>query len=145
MLLPLAYQSKGDTAGQHAALRQLCQAYLKTRQTEPAFHTYLDDLDAGGKRNELPPALWLDLARAGEGLGDYDRALPEFEQLAAARPAEPQGLQAHLGAARILMKVGGPQKALAHYEAAQASAVPHLDLEPTIAAGIRAARKATGA
>jgi len=144
MLLPQAYWRKGDVPAYQQAMLALCQAYLRQRQLEPAWHTYLDFLQSGAERKLLAPALWLDLARAAESLGDYDRAIPEFEQLIAAHPGERQSLQAHLALGRIMMKVGAPQKALAHYEAAKASPIPHLDIEPQIELGIRQARAALG-
>jgi hypothetical protein len=40
-----------------------------------------------------------------------------------------------------VQRLNRPQDALKYYEAAQASAVPHLDLEMNIEAGIREANK----
>jgi hypothetical protein len=48
---------------------------------------------------------------------------------------------AQLAAARICLKrLSRPQDALRFYEAAEASAVPHLDLEQDIESGIHEAR-----
>ena len=49
---------------------------------------------------------------------------------------------AQMAAGRICLKqLNRPQEALAFYEAAAASPIPHLDWEQTIAAAIRDARK----
>ena len=72
-----------------------------------------------------------------------ERALIEYEKLAAVYPAERQGLMAQLGAARILLKrLDRPHDALRLYEAASASAVPHLDCERDIQSGIKEAEAA---
>jgi membrane associated rhomboid family serine protease/thioredoxin-like negative regulator of GroEL len=144
LLLPHAYLRKQDMAGYQQAMLQLAQAYARARQPEPAWHTYLDLLQAGGDRKQLPAAPWLEVLRTGEAQGDYDRVLPDLELLAATYPNERQSLLARMAAARILVKVGAPQKALQHYQAAKTSPVPHLDLEPQIEAGIREAQKAMG-
>ncbi len=91
----------------------------------------------------MPPAIWLELCRVAEERNDLKRALSEYENLAAAHPAERQGLVAQLGAARIMLKrLDHPRDALKLYEAASASAVPHLDLERDIESGIREAKTA---
>ena len=72
-----------------------------------------------------------------------NRALNEYEKLAAAHPRERQGLMAQLGAARILLKrLDRPHDALRLYEAASTSAVPHLDFERDIESGIQEAKDA---
>jgi hypothetical protein len=69
--------------------------------------------------------------------------LSEYQQLAATFPSERQALTAQLGAARICMKrLNRPQDALALYQAAAASPVPHLDWEQHIQAGIKEAKLA---
>ena len=144
LLLPQAYLRKQDMAGYQQAMLQLAQAYSRARQPEPAWHTYLDMLQAGGDKKQLPAAGWLEVLRAGETQGDYDRALPDLELLASSYPSERQSLLARMAAARILVKVGAPQKALQHYAEIKASRLPHLDIEPQIEAGIREAQKAMG-
>jgi hypothetical protein len=72
---------------------------------------------------------------------DFRRAVGEYEKLAAAYPSERQSLMAQLAAARICLKrLNHPQDALRFYDAAAASAVPHLDLELDIQSGIREAK-----
>ena len=72
---------------------------------------------------------------------DFRRAVGEYEKLAAAYPSERQSLMAQLAAARICLKpLNRPLDALRFYEAAAASAVPHLDLGLDIQSGIRVAR-----
>ena len=89
----------------------------------------------------MPPAIWLDLCRLPEEQQDFERAVSEYEKLAAAYPSERQSVMAQLAAARICLKrLNRPQDALRFYEAASASAVPHLDLERDIESGIHEAR-----
>ncbi len=91
----------------------------------------------------MSPTIWLELCRASEERNDYKRALSEFRKLAAAYPTERQGLIAQLGAARILLtRLDRHDEALRLYQAASASAVPHLDLESDIELGLREARTA---
>ncbi len=49
---------------------------------------------------------------------------------------------AQIGAAKIYLKQNRAQEALALYETAKNSAIPHLDWEQTIEAGIRSAKAA---
>jgi hypothetical protein len=83
----------------------------------------------------------LDLCRVPEQQQEFERAVSEYERLAAAYPSERQSVMAQLGAARICLKrLNRPQDALMLYEGASVSAVPHLDLEQDIASGIHEAR-----
>jgi hypothetical protein len=69
--------------------------------------------------------------------------LYEYERLAAAHPNERQALMAQLGAAKVCLKrLNRPQDALAFYQAASASKIPHLDWEQSIQAGIKEAKAA---
>ena len=82
-------------------------------------------------------------ARAAEQIGNPDRAYSEFQSLAATYPTEKLSLQAQLSAARIaLKKLNRPEDALRHFEDAQKSPVPHLDIESVILAGIRDSKNA---
>ena len=91
----------------------------------------------------MPPAIWFELCRVPEKQKDFQRALNEYEKLAAAYPRERQGLMAQLGAARILLKrLDRPHEALRLYEAVSNSAVQHLDLERNIESGIQEAKAA---
>ena len=118
---------------------KLCDLHVRSREYETAWQDYEDFLNAGGER--IPPDVWLDLCRVPEQQQDFERAVSEYEKLAAAYPSERQSLLAQLGAARICLKrLSRPLDALRLYEGASASAVPHLDLEQDIASGIREAR-----
>jgi tetratricopeptide (TPR) repeat protein len=87
--------------------------------------------------------VWLDLCKAADDAQSYDRALYEYERLAEAHPNERQALMAQLGAAKICLKrLNRFQEALAFYQAAAASKIPHLDWEPTIQAGVKEAKTA---
>ena len=121
------------------ATRKLCTLNLRAGMHEAAWQDYEEFLNLGG--DKMPPAIWLELCRVPERQNDDKRALIEYEKLAAAYPAERQGLMAQLGAARILLKrLDRPDEALTLYEAAAASMVPHLDLEREIESGIREAK-----
>ena len=119
---------------------RLCALYLKAKAPETAIHMYEDFLGSGGKN--LQPATWIILCRGLEELGDYDRALSEYEKLATAYPGVQQSILALMGAAQVcLKKLGRPQDALRFYTAAEKSPVPHLDMESTILVGIKEAQK----
>jgi len=140
-LLQQVYWRKGDLEAHRATLARLCELHLNLREYEAAWKDYEEFLEADG--SGLKPAVWLDLGRAAEQLGKFDRAYSEFESLAASYPNERQSLQAELGAARVaLKKLNRPEDALRHFEAAAKSRIPHLDIEPAIAAGIREAKAA---
>jgi len=64
---------------------------------EAAWQNYEEFLNMGGE--QMPPAIWLQLCRVREEQNDFERALDEYEKLAAAYPAERHGLMAQLGAA----------------------------------------------
>ncbi len=143
MLLQQALWRKGNVAEFLTAAVKCCELHVKARHLDAALETYDEFLNAGGQRNQVPAATWLELCRAAENQGAYDRALAEYEQLAAACPAERQGLLAQLAAAKLCTKrLGRPQEALKLYEAAARSTMPHLDMEPAIDAGIREAKAA---
>ncbi len=137
-LLPQAYFRKGDLPKYLDALTKLCAMHLKARQPEAAWQDYEDFLRSGG--TSMPATTWLELCRVPESQQDLDRALAEYDKLAAAYPKERPGIMAQLGAGRICLKLSRPQDALRYFEAAAASSVPHLDLEPNILSGIREAK-----
>jgi tetratricopeptide (TPR) repeat protein len=119
---------------------KLCDLHVRSREYETAWQDYEDFLNAGGER--VPPDVWLDLCRVPEEQQNFERAVSEYEKLAAAYPSERQSVMAQLAAARIcLRRLGRPQDALRLYEGASASAVPHLDLEQDIESGIREAKR----
>jgi membrane associated rhomboid family serine protease len=121
------------------ATGKLCELHLKAHEWEAAWHDYQNFLTVGGEG--LPPTAWLDFCRMLEARQEFERALREYEKLAATPASERQRLLAQLGAARIcLHRLNQPQDALRFYEAASASAGPHLDLERDIRSGIREAK-----
>jgi hypothetical protein len=66
--------------------------------------------------------------------------------LAHAHPGERQALTAQLSAARLCLKrLNRPQDALALYQTAAASPIPHLDWDQHIQAGIKEAKAAMSA
>ena len=71
--------------------------------------------------------------------------MAEYEGLSAAYPTERQSLLALMTAGGLaLKKLNQPSNALRCYQAAAASAVPHLDGQPNMEAGIREAEKGLG-
>ncbi len=146
ILLQRVLWQKGDMPGYQEAAVECCRLHLKARVPEAAWHDYDDYLNAGGELAKIPPQLRLELCRAAETLEYHDRALEEYRKLAADYPKERQSLEAQLGAAKVCLKrLHRPDEALKWYQAAAASAVPHLDLEPMIDAGIRETKAALAA
>jgi tetratricopeptide (TPR) repeat protein len=91
----------------------------------------------------MPPATWLELCKGAEEIQDFQRAFEEYQHLAQAYPTDRQALTAQLSAARLcLQRLQRPQDALALYQAAAASPIPHLDWEQHIQAGIKGAKAA---
>jgi hypothetical protein len=87
--------------------------------------------------------LWFKLCQAMEKSQEWERALGEYQELAEAYPKERQSLIALMNGARVAMgRLQRPQQALNLYQAASESKLPHLDLEPSIEAGVNAARAA---
>lgn len=141
LLLQQAYWRQNEIPAYQETVLKLCRLHLKTQDTDAALQDYEDFLKSGGK--EMPAALWLDLARATETKGDFERALREYGKLAAAYPTARQSLIAQINAARVCMaKLTRPQEALNLYEAAAKSPVPHLDFDQTIEKGKREAMQA---
>jgi tetratricopeptide (TPR) repeat protein len=117
---------------------KLCGLHLQAGECEAAWQDYNEFLNLGG--DKVSPAVWLELCHVPEQQQDFRRAVGEYEKLAA-YPSERQSLMAQIAAARICLKrLNRPVDALRFYEAAEASAVPHLDLDLDIRSGIREAR-----
>jgi membrane associated rhomboid family serine protease len=123
---------------------RLLQAHLKAQDTDAAWADYEAYTSAGG--DKLPAAVWLEIARMLETQQQLDRAATEYEHLAEAHPAEKQSILALVAAGRLYLKrLSRPDQALACYEKAAASKVPHLDWQPNIDAGLRDAKAAQAA
>jgi membrane associated rhomboid family serine protease len=143
-LLQQIYWRKNNIPAYRHAIVKLCQLHLKAQDFDAALVDYGEYKNSGGET--LPASTWLELCRAAEAKEQFDRAVAEYERLSAAYPAERQSLLALMAAGRLaLKKVNRPSEALRYYQAARASAVPHLDWQPNIEAGIRDAEKALGA
>jgi membrane associated rhomboid family serine protease len=135
------YWRKGDVPAFREASLRLCELHLKAREWDLALQCFQELRNT--TEEKLPANLWFDLCRAAENLKNFDLALSEYQQLAAAYPADRQCLMAQIAAGRIcLSQMGRPQEALNFFQAADASPVPHLDWEQTIQAGIRNAKAA---
>jgi len=138
-LLREIHWRKGDVPLYLAYTVRLCGLHLTSRQPQAAWQDYEEFLQQGG--DQLPAQAWLDICRVPEEEGAFERALSEYDKLAAAYPTERQSLLARLGAARICLKrLNRPQEAMKYYEQVAKSPIPHLDLEANIQAGVREAR-----
>jgi membrane associated rhomboid family serine protease len=140
-LLRQIYTRQNDTKNYFDATVKTCALHLRAHEVEAAFQDYAEFLNSGGSK--MPAATWLELCKAAEEMQDFERAFTEYQQLAQAYPTERQSLTAQLSAARLCLKrLKRPQDALALYQAAAASPVPHLDWEQHIQAGIKDAKAA---
>jgi membrane associated rhomboid family serine protease len=118
-----------------------CALHLRAHEVEAAFQDYAEFVDSGGVK--LPASTWLELCKGAEELQEFDRALDEYLQLAKAYPTDRQALTAQLSAARLCLKrLQRPQDALALYETAAKSPIPHLDWDQHIQSGIKEAKAA---
>jgi membrane associated rhomboid family serine protease len=118
-----------------------CTLHLRAHEAEAAFQDYADFVDSGGSK--MPAATWLELCKGAEELQEFERAFTEYQNLARTYPADRQALTAQLSGARLCLKrLNRPQDALALYQAAAASPIPHLDWEQHIQAGIKDAKAA---
>jgi tetratricopeptide (TPR) repeat protein len=123
------------------ATTKTCALHLKAGEIEAAFQDYAEFIDAGGTK--MPAATWLELCKGAEHMQDFERAFNEYQQLSETYPGERQALTAQLSAARLCLKrLNRPQEALAIYQSAAASPIPHLDWEQHIQAAIKEATAA---
>lgn len=142
-LIRQIHTRQNNTAGHLEATIKTCALHLNAHEVEAAFQDYADFIDSGG--GKLPADTWLELCKGAESLQEFERALAEYRQLAQSYPTERQALTAQLSAARLCVKkLSRPQEALALYQAAAASPIPHLDWEQLIQAGMREAKAAIG-
>ncbi len=140
-MLRQIYTRQNDTKNYLETTVRTCALRLKAHQVEAAFQDYAEFMDGGG--GKMPAAVWLELCKGAEEVQEFERALAEYQDLAATYPAERQALTAQLSAARLCLKrLGRPQDALAIYQAAAASPIPHLDWEQHIQSGIKEAKNA---
>ncbi len=138
VLLQQLHWRRGNAAGHQEATIKLCQLHLKKQDGEAALRDYEEFQNTGGQH--LPAATWLELCRSLEGQQNFERAVAEYDKLAAVYPKEKQSLLALMAAGRLsLKKLGRPAEALRFYRAASASPVPHLDWETNIQAGLKEA------
>src|SRR5205823_11082186 len=138
-LLRALHWQKSEIPAYRELTVKLCELHLRAREYETAWRDYEEFLVVGGEN--IPSAIWLDLCRVPEQRQDFERAVSEYEKLAAAYPFERQSIMAQLTAARIcLTRLSRPQDALRLYEGASASPGSHLDLEQDIESGIRETR-----
>ena len=135
------YTQQNNTKAYLDATIKTCGLHLKAHNVEAAFQDYAEFINGGGTK--MPAATWLELCKGAEEKLEFERAFAEYEQLAAAYPAERQALTAQLSAARLCLKrLNRPQDARALYQKAAASPIPHLDWEQHIQSGIKEAKAA---
>jgi membrane associated rhomboid family serine protease len=140
-LLSQVYWRKSDIPAFQSTTTKLCQLHLREHNPEAAWQDYEEFLNSGG--DKMPAATWLDLCRSAETQGQFQRAVGEYEKLASTHAAERQSILALIAAGRLsLGQLNKPADALRFYETAANSAVPHLDWEANISAGIENAKKA---
>jgi tetratricopeptide (TPR) repeat protein len=140
-MLRQVHTRQNNTKEYLAATVQTCALHVRAHQVEAAFQDYAEFIDSGG--GKLPAATWLELCKGAEEIQEFDRALDEYQALAQSYPGERQALTAQLSAARLcLKKLNRPQDALALYQTAAASPIPHLDWEAHIQSGIKEAKAA---
>ncbi|HLW52140.1 MAG TPA: rhomboid family intramembrane serine protease [Candidatus Angelobacter sp.] len=142
-LLQQVYWRKGNIDAYHELTMKVCTLHVKNREHEAAWQNYQEFLNSGGAKPPLP--VWFDLCRAAEALHNYEGALKEYQKLISAHPTERQALMAQIAVGRIYQRINQPDQAIKFYEKAAGSTIPHLDLEPTIEAGIREAKRALAA
>jgi len=142
-MLRQIYTRQNNTKAYLEATVKTCTLHLRAHEVEAAFQDYAEFVDNGG--GHMPPATWLELCKGAEEKQEFERAFSEYQQLAATYPADRQALTAQLSAARLCLKrLNRPQEALALYQAAAASPIPHLDWEQHIQSGIKEAKHAMG-
>jgi membrane associated rhomboid family serine protease len=130
-----------ETAAFQQATLKTCALHLKARNPEAAWKDYEEFLNCGGE--SVPADTWLELCKVADDLQNSERALYEYQRLAETHSTAREGLMAQLGAARVCLKqLNRPQDALAFYQAAAVSKIPHLDWEQNIQAGIKEAKTA---
>jgi tetratricopeptide (TPR) repeat protein len=140
-LLKQIHSRQSDTSSYLDATATICALHLKAHEIELAFEDYAEFIDNGG--GKMPVGTWLELCKGAEELQEFERARAEYINVAKAYPAERQSLTAQLSAARLcLKKLNRPQDALAIYQAAAASPIPHLDWDQIIQSGIKEAKAA---
>ncbi|HMF92620.1 MAG TPA: rhomboid family intramembrane serine protease, partial [Candidatus Angelobacter sp.] len=93
---------KGDVPAYHELTAQLCALHLKTRENDLAWQNYEEFLSTGGEN--MPAGTWLDLCRVAESKQDFERAVAEYQKVAAAYPSDKRSLQAMIAAGRICSK-----------------------------------------
>ena len=140
-LLRQIHTRQNNTKEYLDATVKTCALHLRAHQVEAAFQDYAEFIDSGGSK--MPAATWLELCKGAEEIQEFDRALAEYQTLAQSYPGDRQALTAQLSAARLCLKrLNRPQDALALYQAAAASPIPHLDWDQHIQSGIKEAKAA---
>jgi membrane associated rhomboid family serine protease len=143
-LLRQVHTRQNNTKDYLEATVKTCALHLRAHQVEAAFQDYAEFVDSGGSK--MPAPTWLELCKAAEEMQEFERAFTEYRHLAQTYPTDRQALTAQLSAARLCLKrLNRPQEALALYQAAAGSPIPHLDWEQHIQAGIKDAKAAMSA
>ena len=140
-LLPQILWRMNDIGGYRNAILKLCQLHLQAHDLQAALADFQEFQNSGG--DEAPVAVWLELCRGLENEQQLERAVEEYQKLAAAYPLEKQSVLALVAAGRLCLKrLNRPQDALHCYEKANTSKVPHMDWQPNIETGMNEAKAA---
>jgi membrane associated rhomboid family serine protease len=135
-LLLKAQERTSDTAGQKETLANLCRLHVSAGDPDTGWNYYEQFTNLGG--DKLPRGVWLELCRYLESRQNWDRAVSEYECFAEKNSRERAAVPALVSAARIcLTKLNRVADAERLYRAAEASPVPHLDVEGAIQDGLK--------
>jgi hypothetical protein len=95
-LLRAVYWRASNIPAYREATGKLCDLHVRSREYETAWQDYEDFLNAGGER--FRPMFGWNSAACQSNSTDFERAVSEYEKLAAAYPSERQSLLAQLAA-----------------------------------------------
>jgi len=134
MLLSLFWR-KQDTDAYRDQLAVVCRAHVNAREMDKAWERYEEYIGAGGAK--LHKAVWMEICRYLETRQNWDRAAEEYQKLAQAYAGDRAGVSALVAAAKIYSKqLHRSHDAEKLYQKAQASPVPHSDLDVAIRTGL---------
>ena len=131
-----AQEQLGDHAGACETLGRMVHYSLVAKDYKMAWEHYDVFRGRGGKK--LDASDWLELCRYLEREQSWDRAALEYKDLAAQYPSDRASLTALISAGRILhSRLNNTDEVVKAYQSAQASPVPHLDMDAIIAHGLK--------
>ncbi len=132
-----------DYGAQKVDLGNLCRIYAATGNGKAAWDCYCTLLNLGVK--DLPAATWLEIARYLDKDQATERALEEYQGIIQKYPNDRASISALIASAKIYLKLNRVADAERMYRAAEASPVPHLDMEGMITLGLKQCATAASA